>query len=122
MMLVRMQTRAERVLSAVRAEMDRQGVTTAVLAGGWGVPAHWAERRLSGKKGLTGSELGHIARALGVPAEQLLTPVAGYPRVPAAGRVPADAHRGGTLTGPGGEDRPAAGPGLTIPAPRGASR
>lgn len=65
------QTRAQRVLNAVFAEQRRQQMPIRVLAARWGVSVEWAEGRLSGKKGLTGSELGHIARALGVPVEQL---------------------------------------------------
>ena len=59
------------MLSAVLAEQRRQKMTVAVLAARWGVSPHWAIGRLSGKAGLTGSELGHIARALRVPVEQL---------------------------------------------------
>ena len=64
-------TRAHRVLMAVLTEMNRQVMSVESLAELWGVEPEWAIGRLSGKKGLTGSELGHIARALGVPVEQL---------------------------------------------------
>ena len=63
-------TRAHRVLMAVLAEIDRQDMSLERLAELWGVEPEWAAGRLSGKKGLTGSELAHIARALGVPVEQ----------------------------------------------------
>ena len=71
MQAIRVETRAERVLENVLDEMRRQCVDTSELARRWGVSLDWAEGRLSGKKGLTGSELGHIADALGVPAGQL---------------------------------------------------
>lgn len=71
------QTRAQRVLSAVLLEMNRQAVDIAWLAAKWGVDETWAAGRLSGKKGLTVSELGHIADALGVPVQQFDYQLAG---------------------------------------------
>lgn len=68
------ETRAHRVLSAVLAEKRRQKMPDNVLAARWGVSVDWMHRRLSGKAGLTGSELGHIARALAVPVDQLDIP------------------------------------------------
>jgi hypothetical protein len=65
------QTRAHRVLIAVLTEQQRQKMNNRELAKRWGVPTHWAVSRLSGKKPLTGSELGHIADALSVPVDQL---------------------------------------------------
>lgn len=66
------ETRAQRVLANVLTEQCRQKMQMSRLAGRWGVPTYWAIRRLSGKAGLTGSELRHIAVALRVPVEQLL--------------------------------------------------
>lgn len=64
-------SRADRVLSAVLTEKRRQRVSDAELARRWGVSREWLAGRFSGKKGLTGSEVAHIARALRVPVSQL---------------------------------------------------
>ena len=65
-------SRAERVLAAVRNEQERQGVSDQELARRLGLMPEYLAGRFTGKKGLTGSELGHIADALAVPAAQLL--------------------------------------------------
>lgn len=65
------ETRAQRVLSAVLVEKRRQKVSDAQLAKRWGVSTAYLIDRFQGRAGLTISELGHIADALGVPVEQL---------------------------------------------------
>lgn len=64
-------SRAQRVLAAVLAEQSRQRMSDLELSRRWGVSRDWLQRRFSGKAGLTISELGHLARALDVPIEQL---------------------------------------------------
>lgn len=64
------------VAAEVRAELGRQGHTTAWLAGQLEVSDMWVSRRLRGRTRFTVEDLHRVASVLGITAADLLqTPV-----------------------------------------------